>query len=162
MSKVDVQFIEQRAFVLAMVQFTSRSDLSVVETPRVIGFDMLVRIATEKDEDQVLFGVKLLGTNQTLSGPEEAAKHLMRRPIGKHGKPLPRYTFPVIVLLFSMRDDRGYFAWRLEPGFDERDGPKLKSRDEMVCSVFDRASLGEIVDKVSGWHERLFVMLGEV
>jgi hypothetical protein len=75
------------------------------------------------------------------------------------GELSPRYSFPVIVLLFSMNDDKGYFAWSIEPFVDRTGKPKLKLNDEPFCTPFDRSSLATIVDRVNEWHDSLVALL---
>jgi hypothetical protein len=159
MSTVAESFIKQRAQILAMVQFTSRSDLQAVNFPEGGQLDLLVRILSDRKGYHEYLGVILKGTTQLLSNEEEAARYL--RPIvrRKPGKPVSKHGFPVIILVFSMPNDHGFYSWQIEPILDEK-GPQLKFHEDLECSVFDRAALGRIVQRVSEWHDRLFALLG--
>jgi len=132
-----------------MVQFTSRSDLQVIDFPEDSELNLLVRVLSGNKGDQKFFGVRLKGTRQLLSSPDEAARHLRPLYRKKANQPLPKYGFPVVVLLFSMQNDRGFYSWQIEPIIDQTKEPRLKVHDTFSCSVFDRASLDSIVKKVN-------------
>ena len=153
--------IAQRAKILAMVQFTSRPDLQVSDFPEGSGLDLLVRIVSPAPGYQKLLGVKLKGTNVALPGADRATRYLGTTNWywKSEGKLMPKYSFPVIVLLFSMEDDKGYFAWSIEPLVNRSGEPKLKLNDAPTCTPFDRTSLGSIVDRVNQWYDSLVALL---
>ncbi len=160
MSKVAASFIEQRTQVLAMVQFTSRHDLQVSDFQADDGsLDLLVRVISDHQGDQKFFGVGLKGTNQSLPSAEEATHHLRTRLRKKSRAIYPKYSFPTIIILFSMQEDRGYFAWQAEPIIDRSTEPRLKVCETPECAAFDRSSLEMIIHRVNEWYDRLFVML---
>jgi hypothetical protein len=162
MSKITAgSLIEQRARVLAMVQFTSRRDLQVSDLPIEGGLDLLVRIISEGPGYQKFFGVELKGTNRPIPDAVRATKYLRNSKLVKkfEGNLTPKYSFPVIVLLFSMQDDRGYFAWSIEPHVNRAGEPKLRLHQSPTCDVFDRAALGNIVERVNEWYDSLVALL---
>jgi hypothetical protein len=161
MSKATNSFIEQRARILAMVQLTTRTDLHVDDLAEDSGFDLLVRIAPEGEARQFIkaFGVELKGTIRPVRDTEDAARHLRGGSSKKRGSPLPKYSFPVLVLLFSMQDDRGYYAWRAEPAIARTTEPRLRIHETLLFSNFDRVAVGEIVARVDEWYDKLFVLL---
>ena len=61
-----------------------------------------------------------------------------------------------------MPNDKGFYAWRIEPTLKGMREPRLKVHDRLSCDTFDRTSLDTIVKKVAEWHERLFTLLAEV
>ena len=162
MSKLtDKILVVQRAKILAMVQFTSRPDLQVSDFPEDGGLDLLVRIISPGPGYQKLFGVKLKGTKTPLPDTDRATRYLrtMNWAGKEEGKHSLKYSFPVIVLLFSMEDDKGYFAWSIEPLINRSGEPKLKWNAGPSCAPFDRNSLGTIVDRVNEWHDSLVSLL---
>jgi hypothetical protein len=162
MSSPEAIFIEQRAQILAMVQFTSRSDLQVTSLDEHSGLDLLVRITSANEGHQDLFGVILKGTTDLLSDRDAATRHLESLSRKRADWTAPTYSFPVVVLLFSMPNDKGFYAWRIEPTLKGMREPRLKVHDGLSCDNFDRKSLDKIVKKVAEWHERLFTLLAEV
>ncbi|WP_435009974.1 hypothetical protein P12x_001193 [Tundrisphaera lichenicola] len=161
MSKVANTFVEQRARVLAMVQFTTRADLQVDAISEDSGFDLLVRITSEGKVRQSVkaFGVVLKGTNRPLRGAEDADRLLQSGSSKKSDVVLTSYSFPVLMLLFSMQNDNGYFAWRAEPIVTPSREPRLQVHESYSFSTFDRAALGIIVDQVDEWYKTLFTLL---
>ena len=144
-----------------MVQFTSRSDLQVSDFPEDAGLDLLVRIVSDGPGYQKFFGVKLRSTTAPLPSADRATRYLdstvfSRKHEGKH---LPKYSFPVIILLFSMQDDKGYFVWSIEPLVTESGEPRLRMNGDMSCATFNRSTLGTIVDRVNVWHDSLAALL---
>ena len=159
MSKITLQsLIEHRARILAMVQFTSRFDLQVNDFPEESGLDLLVRIVSDGPGYQKFFGVQLKSTNTPLPDAERATGYLGKTKLV--GKQSPKYSFPVIVLLFSMADDKGYFAWTIEPLLNRSGEPKLKVHEHLSFAPFNRSSLETIVNRVNEWHDRLVALLG--
>ena len=144
-----------------MVQFTTRPDLHVSSLEEDGGLDLLVRITSGGNGFQEFFGVALRGTTQRLSNEDEASRYLKPLFRKKANRPLPHYTFPVIILLFSMPNDHGYYAWQVEPIVKDTSRPRLRLCDSPSCSLFNRAALDKIVERVAGWHERLFALLAE-
>ncbi len=161
MSTTVTSFIEQRANILAMVEFTSRPDLHVTSFSGDGGIDLIVRVLTGGERYQKFLGVSLKGTKRLLSGPEEATQYLGPVYRKRDNKPMPVYSFPVIVVLFSMPNDKGFYSWLIEPVIHQTTEPRLKVHDQASCSLFDRKSLDVIVKKVNAWHDKLFALLGE-
>jgi hypothetical protein len=161
MSTAVTSLIEQRANILAMVEFTSRPDLQVSSFPGDAGLDLIVRVLTGGTVYQKFLGVTLKGTNRVLSSAEEATRYHKSVYRKNENKPLPKYSFPVVALLFSMPNDRGYYSWLIEPIIHQTKQPRLKVHEDISCAVFDRKALDVIVKKVNDWHDKLFALLGE-
>jgi hypothetical protein len=165
MSRISVRsLIEHRAKILAMVQFTSRSDLQASDFPEDGGLDLLVRIVPDGPGYQKFFGVQLRGTKIPLPSSERATRYLGNTNFARksEGKLSLKYSFPVIVLVFSMEDDKGYFAWSIEPFVNRSGRPKLKLLEEPSCAPFDRSALATIVNRVNDWHDSLVALLETV
>ena len=59
---------------------------------------------------------------------------------------------PVIVLLFSMQQDKAYFAWLVKPC---KDPNKLLHLKELDFTLFDRKELDSMVSSIKKWYERM-------
>jgi len=153
------QLAENRARILAMVQFTSREDLLVTELRHDYGLDLLVQLGSDRNTRRQHFGVILKATTELLEDEPQAAAALRSLLRGEGNQPSPSYAFPIIVTLFSMPNDRGYYAWLAEPVIAGDNAPHLKHQDTVQCSPFDRHGLAEIVRRVNEWYDSLFARL---
>ncbi|MFI5459600.1 MAG: hypothetical protein ACHRXM_29600 [Isosphaerales bacterium] len=165
MSIAAESFIEQRARILAMVQLTSRDDLRVSDL-QVIGdfpgheeFDLIVRLLSGTERGQKYFGVKLKGTNEVLSSAQDATRYLSSIDDEDAKLPPSKSGFPLILVVFSMQNDKGFYCWRIEPVIDKEHQPRLKMHNDFVCRPFGRAALGQIVETVNHWYDEFFAML---
>jgi hypothetical protein len=153
-------FIGHRTEALAKVFLTRRPD--IVALPFEHGdLDLFVSIDPHP-EDSIRgftgFGVILSGTDRALPTEEAATQYANAawRARTKNAKAKTVYFLPVVLLLFSMEKDQGYYAWVTEPYVDEREGlPKLKVVDRLVCTKLERDSLDEIVSRVKDWYANL-------
>jgi hypothetical protein len=121
------QYVTQRAELLANLALTRRKDVQLVSFAdrEAAGIDLLARIEEPVLNGQVFpsFGVKILGTSEPLEDEQSANRYLNR-----HGKHRPRRGFllcPLVVLLFSMEGDVGYFSWLMEPQVSKDAVPRL-------------------------------------
>ena len=68
------------------------------------------------------------------------------------GRFLRKFTYPVCVLFFTMRDERAYFAWLAEPVL-AGGAPKLAHRAEAACVELTADLLDQVVEQVVGWYD---------
>ena len=67
----------------------------------------------------------------------------------------PALPLPTIVVLFSMYDDRGYFAWHTEP-IIEGSSAYLKMNKHLTCQEAKGLAIQDIVIRVSFWYDEFF------
>lgn len=154
-------FIEKRTKALATVALTRRRDLELIWLNEdEAGFDILVRITRDykPGQHQYLksFGAILKGTANSLNKAAEAAAQLNQLMPYEDRK---WFSMPVIVLFFSMEQDRGYYAWYCEPSV-EGDLPKLSFPERLTCQAMDDKHLERVVDAVDNWYLSLYEVLG--
>ncbi|HKI21065.1 MAG TPA: hypothetical protein VKA15_24445 [Isosphaeraceae bacterium] len=160
MSIATNSFIEERARILAMVQLSSRRDLQVIGGfPGHEEFDLMVRLLSGAERGQRYFGVKLKGTTEVLSSAKDATRYLNSIDDKDTKLPPSKSGFPLILAVFSMQNDRGFYSWRIEPVIDEEHLPRVKIHNDFVCRPFGRAALGQIVETVNHWYDKFFAML---
>jgi hypothetical protein len=70
------------------------------------------------------------------------------------------YPFPVCVLLFTMENNEGYYAWAFEPVIEEGGKPIVRPTESPHAGKLNAASLEEIVSRVNAWYDNLFATLG--
>ncbi len=119
------------------------------------GRDLLVQTVFALDY-LGLFGVALKGTIQSIRDAKEATQILGTMYREKSSDPSLRYPFPVVVLLFSMQDDSGYYAWLVEPVGVREGEPKLKLHGSPNCEPFNRTSLSYLIARVNDWYLKYF------
>lgn len=156
------QVIAERTELLARVFLTRREDVQVLP----FGADDLTFFASIYSHKATEvkgfcgFGVMVWGTEKELGDDEEATKYMARKwkHLQKDAKGTIFYYIPVIILLFSMVNDTGYYAWLFEPS--EEDGqPKLLQQMELRAEKFDKRKLDQVVERVLNWYERFSQMI---
>ena len=143
----------ERARALAIVCLTRRSDLVVREETTDIGIDLLVSVHPEDKEGLRLFGVELrqgwaAGTADSASaglGPS------MRKML-RYGQ----FPFPVVVFLFTMEDNQGWYTWVAEPVIAKDGTMILQQHGKAHCRPLDERAVDEIVETVDGWYDAFF------
>jgi hypothetical protein len=150
MSKSIESFVAHRVKALATVFLTRRRDLRL-SWLQDSELDCLVTIGSGgRDETEAVesFGVILTGTIEPLPSEREATRYL-NAWWTKHEDEGTRFYFPVIILLFTMEDDRGYSAWRSEPRVVQETIPQLVYTETFRCERLTKESLDGIVERVS-------------
>jgi hypothetical protein len=126
-------FVGQRAKLLGEVVLTRSKDIQVVPFPpgSSAGVDLIAFIAGEHPDllATPYFGVEVQGTAQSLKDAKAAsrfASHTMQ------GVSETQILFaPVILMVFSMEGDRGYWGWVMQPSVDGLNSPSLSRSEQM-------------------------------
>jgi hypothetical protein len=153
MSVAVQSFVAKRAETLAREFLTRRPDVDLHPLDGDL-IDFLVTLHSKrplKSRDFMPFGVVVKGINDALASERDAARHIFRTS-RKSGQGMPRYSMPVIAVLFSMADDSGYYAWLAEPRPD--DGKLKLNRENLSSTRIQRDSLDDIVDRVYDWYDK--------
>src|SRR5437016_4682124 len=95
------------------------------------------------------FGVIVKGTMDVKSA-RDANVHGRRLNVDQRLTGLI-YPFPTIVLLFSMDQEIGYYAWHMEPTVNEEDSPLLVKHESLNFHLCDQKALESIVASVEEW-----------
>jgi hypothetical protein len=149
-------FLDHRARALANVFLMGRISIMPLEISDFGDVDLLARILPDEDSYEKLFGVIIKTTTSPLSSEQAAIAYLNQWARAK--KKAYFFPFPILVLVFSMLTDDGYFAWRLEP--DLTDGrPTLK-----VNTIFDvqratKKGLDALTKSVDEWYSQQYHIL---
>jgi hypothetical protein len=107
------------------------------------------------------FGVIVWGTNKSVSSKTAASSFATRQWKNEDDRSKSSHTYflPVVVLLYSVKDDVGYYAWISEPQFSNDGPPKLIPNEHLDCTLIMRNSLDNIVQKVAEWYTRLATVI---
>jgi hypothetical protein len=62
---------------------------------------------------------------------------------------------PVLVLVYSVEEDHGYYAWAWEPSVDSSSSPNLRKPHSLSCTKINSDSLDKILSKSRSWHDAL-------
>jgi hypothetical protein len=155
-SDMNAKMIEYRQTALATVFLTAREDVQVIPADLGGGIDLIAEIVS-KESRTCMFGVVIKGTSKPLVDERDASRFLiewMRR-----SKTTQAFPFPILILVFSMREDAGYYAWSAEPEVSPEGIPKLLIREAPLCRRATRRSLDGIVEDVNRWHQSLYSLL---
>lgn len=151
MSQVD-QMVGHRSELLARVALTRRLNVDVfnMDTGGEMGIDLLCSIRDSTVPGFLPFGVLVWGTSNPLDTPEDLAKHLRtrRKKLDKR----TRYFIPVIVLLFSMHNDKEFYAWLVEP---RGDSTHLVDVADLDFKPFDTRQLDGVIRRIANWYKHL-------
>ncbi len=153
--------IGQRTLAMATMYLTRRKDLQlryevkVGQGKWVRTLDIVADILDPEKPGERKFGVELEGMKSALTLAE--AEKLLRPKLEwlQSFRGLP---YPLVLLLFTMEDNAGYYTWLAEP-IIKAESPKLKFHDEAHCQILDRASLDEVVERVTLWYDSFYASL---
>jgi hypothetical protein len=114
------------------------------------GIDLLCSIRDPILPGFLTFGVLVWGTSNPLDTSEDLAKHVR----GRRKKLAERtgYFIPVIVLLFSMHNDREFYAWLVEP---REDSTHLVDVADLDFKPFDTKQLDKVIRRITNWYKHL-------
>jgi hypothetical protein len=148
-------FLADRVRALATVLLTRRDDLTIAETKQSTGLDLHVYIDREDKPMRLAFGVLLRGVATPMTA--EAASKALGPTMGQF-QGLRKFTYPVCLFYFTMRDDRAYFAWLAEPVLTGG-GPKLVHHGKADCVELTDDLLNQVVERIVEWYDAVEAVL---
>ncbi|MFL5541035.1 MAG: DUF4365 domain-containing protein [Longimicrobiaceae bacterium] len=143
------QFFAERAALLAFIHLTRRDDLAVDRLASSdSGVDFLVTLVQGAVPTGRMFGVQVNAHEGAVARPRDlrSAGDLSMREVAD-------VPLPLCLFVFTMGDDRGYYAWLKEPNVADARVPVLRPVDEARWNELDAAELGRIVDSVNAWYD---------
>ncbi len=120
-----------------------------MDTKRDTGLDFHVRIEQEDKPMRLTFGVLLRGVPSPVSADQ--ANKILRPTIGQF-QGMRKFTYPVCLFFFTMRDERAYFSWLAEPVVNGG-SPKLVHHQTTNCVPLTDELLGRVVEQVVAWYD---------
>ncbi len=133
----------------ANVILTRRDDLRVVDTKEQTGLDLHVHVEREDKPMRLVFGVLLRGVPSAMTA-EQADKAL--GPTMGFFQGLRKFTYPVCLFFFTVREEQAFFTWLAEPSVNG-DGPKLVHHTRARCVELTDALLADVVERVVAWYD---------
>jgi hypothetical protein len=159
MNETENRFIVNRAQTLAREFLTRRPEV-VIHPFDANDLHLVVTLdpsASLPIEGFSPFGVIVWGTDKSVSSEKAASSYATRRWRSEDERSTSKHTyfFPVIALLYSVKEDVGYYAWISEPHCPNGGQPKLILNEDLDCTLILRHSLDNIVQQVAEWYTRL-------
>jgi hypothetical protein len=149
------RFLAERARALATIILTRRGDLAIAETKRDTGLDFHVSIDREDKAMRLTFGVLLRGVSSSVSVDD--ANRILGPTVGQF-QGMRKFTYPVCLLFFTMREDQAFFSWLAEPLVS--DGvPKLVHHSEAKCRELTNEVLDHVVEQIVDWYDAVDAVL---
>lgn len=148
--KPDVRkFRHRRADLMAFLRLTDRPDMVVDRlASRVPGNHFTATLLeNHRRPTEKSFRVVFKGIGGIVDQPHDLQTRLKREI---EQTKLPSEPIPVCLFVFTMGDDRGYYAWLKQPlaGAPVRTVPPA----ELSWSVLDENGMADIVSAVNAWY----------
>ena len=143
------QLLAEQVRALATVILTRRGDLTVVETRQDTGLDFHASIDREDKPMRLTFGVLLRGVPSPLTA--EQANKVLGPTMGQF-QGMRKFTYPVCLFFFTLRDERAFFSWLAEPVVSGG-APKLVHREKANCVELTDELLNRVIEQVVAWYD---------
>jgi hypothetical protein len=148
-------FLADRVRALATVILTRWGDLAVAETKKETGLDFHVSIEREDKPMRLTFGILLRGVPSPVSA--DGANKVLGPTMGQF-RGMRKFTYPVCLFFFTMRDEKAYFSWLAEPTV--KDGvPKLVHHDRADCVDLTNEFFERVIERVVDWYDAVEAVL---
>jgi hypothetical protein len=149
------RFLAERVRALATVVLTRRGDLTIVETQQDTGLDFHVSIDREDKPMRLTFGILLRG----LSAPAtvDHADKILGPTMGQF-QGMRKFTYPLCLFFFTMREDQAFFSWLAEPVVTGG-APKLVHHHNANCVELTDDHLCRVIEQIVGWYDAVEAVL---
>jgi hypothetical protein len=153
------RLIAERAHALAIIHLTRRPEVTVREVTEDIGIDLLAFIKPAGRRGVRQFGIQIKGSWEavTAARAKEILRPSMRKTLGDG--PFP---FPVLLFLFTMEKDQGWYTWVADPVVSPDGGIELRVQKDASCQPLDEHAVDEIVSRVNGWYDGYYARVGSL
>jgi hypothetical protein len=139
----------------ANVILPRRDDLRVVETKEQTGLDMHVYVDREDKPMRLVFGVLLRGVPSPTTA--EHANKILGPTMGQF-RGMRKFTYPVCLFLFTLREEQAFFSWLAEPVL-AGGAPKLVHHEKANCVELTDEKLDQVVEQIVAWYDAVEAVL---
>ena len=146
-------FVEHRAKALATVFLTARNNIRTYDVKDFGGIDFLARIDPVGGRFERLFGVVLKSTTNPL--PTEKHANNLLNSWARQTPLLQVFPFPVLILIFSMQEDDGYYDWQVEP-LASIQQPALNIKSTFKTARTNKKALDIISQEIEMWYSKYY------
>jgi hypothetical protein len=145
------KLMTRRADLLAFLRLTDRDDLLVDRlASRQAGTDFRVAMGKGRGQAERAFRVVFEGVPGWVARPDDLHAVLDREIKGAEQSD---ELLPLVVFVFTMDDDQGYYGWILEPRVTPPQGLVRRRTSEICWRKLDEGGIDEIVAKVNAWYD---------
>jgi hypothetical protein len=148
-------FLADWVRAMATVIMTRRDDLVINETKQSTGLDYHVFIGREDKPMRLAFGVLLRGVPSPVTA--EYANKALAPTMGQF-QGMRKFTYPVCLFFFTMREEQAFFSWLAEPVLTGS-GPKLVHHEKANCVELTNELLNQVVERVVNWYDAVEAVL---
>jgi hypothetical protein len=149
------QFMAEQVRALATVLLTRRGDLTIVDTRQDTGLDLHVYINREDKPMRLTLGVLLRGVIAPVT--VEQANKILTPTLGQF-QGMRKFTYPVCLFFFTLRDEQAFFSWLAEPVVNGS-APKLVHHDKASCVPLTDELLHRVITQVVAWYDAVEAVL---
>jgi hypothetical protein len=149
------RLVADQVRALATIILTRRSDLTIVETKKDTGLDLHVYIDREDKPMRLMFGVLLRGVPSSVA-PEQANK-LLGPTMGQF-QGMRKFTYPICLFLFTLREQQAFFAWLAEPVVNDG-APKLVHHSQAKLVPLTNEFLDHVIQQIVAWYDAVEAVL---
>jgi hypothetical protein len=149
------QFLADRVRALATVILTRRGDLTIFDTKKDTGLDFHIGIEREDKPMRLTFGVLLRGVSSPVTA--EGANKVLGPTMGQF-QGMRKFTYPVCLFFFTMREEQAFFSWLAEPVVSDGT-PKLRHHHTANCITLTDELLGYVVEQIVTWYDAVETVL---
>lgn len=156
------KYTDERAELLAKLILTRRKDLQLVsfEDRQDLGIDMIIRMSNPQGAEELVapyFAAQIMGVSDPLENEEAATKYASRNWKRRPAKSL--WLCPILVMLFTVEGDVGYYSWLMEPDVGKEDEPSLTRVSSPSMRKLNNKAVDEIIERVREWFEAMSDLL---
>jgi hypothetical protein len=155
-------YVAKRAKLLATLVLTRQKDVRPVEfhAESDIGVDLIVALPSfgegkSGEPIRSALGVEIMGTDDPLETEVEATAYANRH---REDRPAGFFLGPIVLFLFSMDGDKGYFSWIMEPKI-AKEGPTLTRAALFDMTKITKTSTEVIFRESAAWFEAMYQTL---
>jgi hypothetical protein len=148
-------FLAEQIRALATIILTRRGDLTIVDTKRDTGLDFHVTIEREDKPMRLTFGVLLRGVLSSLTSGN--ANKMLGPTMGQF-RGMRKFTYPVCLLFFALKDEQAFFSWLAEPVVNGT-GPKLVHHEKANCTLLNDELVEQVVEQIVAWYDAVETVL---
>jgi hypothetical protein len=149
------QLMAEQVRAMATVLLTRRADLTIVDTRRETGLDLHVQVNREDKPMRLTLGVLLRGVVSPVTA--EAANQMLVPTLGQF-QGMRKFTYPVCLFFFTLRQEQAFFCWLAEPVV-AGGAPKLVHRDRADCVPLTDDLLDQVLREVVAWYDAVEAVL---
>ncbi len=133
----------------------------VLDEKADVGIDLFVRIMKPTSDLHITpsFGVQVHGRANRVDDKKAVNRTAAQAVREVHAKGF--ILAPIILMVFSMEGDRGYWSWVMEPSVHGENSPSLHRAERMEMTEISDESLDELFSRVIFWFEAMAGILAD-